>query len=351
QAPKNGFFYVLDATTGALISAEKFVPVDWAERIDLKTGRPVEAPWARYPNGAVSTQMVGALGGHNWHPMAFSPKTGLVYIPAQHGRGSYADPTEFKYLPGAWNTGMLRYVGGPSAKPRPARAGARLPVRGELIAWDPVAQKKRWSVAFPHMTTSGVLATDGGLVFHSAMGRFTAYDAASGEPRWTYATGARAIAPASTYRIDGEQYLALMVGSGGAGNSDQPRQRGRLLVFKLGGTAKPPPYPQPVTPQPLDLKHATASTGDADRGGLLYSQYCGACHGGGRFLPNLTYSPAILEPEGFRAIVLDGALKANGMAPFRRFVDEAGAEDLRAFLLWQAKTAPPPQAEEPRHAQ
>jgi len=351
QAPKNGFFYVLEAATGRLISAEKFVPVDWAERIDLKSGRPVEAPFARYEKGAMSNQMVGALGGHNWHPMAFSPKTGLVYIPAQHGRGFYADPTDFKYVAGAWNTGMLRIPAGPNAKPFLARPNNRAAARGELIAWDPVTQTKRWSVMFPHMTTSGVLATDGGLVFHSAQHRLVAYDSASGRPLWSYDLGARAIAPAATYAVDGEQYVALMVGAGGAGNFDQPRQRGRLLVFKLGGTVKPPAYPKPADLPVLDLKLATPSAGDADRGGVLYDQFCGGCHGRGRFLPNLVYSPAILDPDGFKAIVLDGALKANGMAPFRRFFDEKGSEDLRAFILWQAKTAPPPAPEEPRHAQ
>ncbi|MDZ4371355.1 MAG: PQQ-dependent dehydrogenase, methanol/ethanol family [Phenylobacterium sp.] len=182
QAPKNGFFYVLDAASGKLISAEKFVPVDWAERIDLASGRPVEAPGARYEATAISRQMVGPLGGHNWHPMAFSPKTGLVYIPAQHGRGFYADPEDFRYVPGAWNTGMRRTPMGPASVGKPDPRGPRLQAKGELIAWDPVTQTRRWAVAFPHMTTSGVLATDGGLVFHSAQDRFTAYDAAGGAP-------------------------------------------------------------------------------------------------------------------------------------------------------------------------
>ena len=349
QAPKNGFFYVLDAKTGALISAEKFVPVDWADRIDLTTGRPVEAASARYEGGQRSNQMVGALGGHNWHPMAFSPKTGLVYIPAQHGRGNYADPTDFSYVPGAYNTGMRPNPGGPSAKRSlPAAAGPR---KGELIAWDPVTQTKRWSVDFPHMVTSGILATDGGLVFHSAMNRFSGYDAASGKQLWSYDTGARAIAPASTYEIDGEQYLALMVGRGGAGGYDAPRQPGRLLVFKIGGTVKPPPYAIPAQHAPLDLKLATPSTGDADRGAIAYAAYCGRCHGNAPYFPDLARSPSILEPEGFKAIVFDGALKANGMAPFRRFLNEAATEDLRAFLLWQAKNAPPPKPAEAAHAQ
>ncbi|WP_411287452.1 PQQ-dependent dehydrogenase, methanol/ethanol family [Phenylobacterium sp.] len=352
QAPKNGFFYVLDAATGKLVSAEKYVPVDWAQRIDPATGRPVEAPFARYQKGGVSTQLVGALGGHNWQPMAFSPKTGLVYIPAQHGRGYYADPQSFTFLPGAWNTGVLRRFDGPNTAPSLVRPAALLLAKGELIAWDPVAQRKRWSVAFPDQWTSGVLATDGGLVFHAADKRFAAYDAASGRPLWTYPTGVQAIAPASTYAIGGKQHVALMVGAGGAGGRNEARQKGRLLVFKLGGQVKPPAYPAAVTQPPLDLTQAAPSSGDGDRGGRLFATYCSACHGAGPYFPDLSRSPAILEPQGFQTIVLDGALKAGGMAGFRRFFDAAGAEDLRAYLLWQAKTGPGPAAPTaPTHAQ
>ena len=343
QANKNGFYYVLDAASGKLVSADNFVKTTWAERVDLATGRPVEAADARYENGKEHQQTPGALGGHNWQPMAYSPKEGLVYIPAQTLYMDYADPKEFKFIPGAWNLGLGPATLSPTrAQPAPF---------GQLIAWDPVQKKARWKVDFAEPWRSGVLATAGGLVFHAAGHNFVAFDAATGEALWTYDTGAAAIAAASTYAIDGEQYVALMVGAGGAGNFDQPRQRGRLLVFKLGGTVKPPPYPKPAVLPPLDLSLATASKGDADKGGVVYDQFCGGCHGRGVFLPNLARSPAILEPEGFKAIVLDGALKANGMAPFRRFFDEAAAEDIRAFLLWQAKTAPPPVAEEPRHAQ
>jgi len=351
QAPKNGFFYVLDAATGKLLSADKYVPVDWAERVDLATGRPVEAAFARYENGAVSSQMSGALGGHNWQPMAFSPRTGLVYIPAQLGRGNYADPQDFRFMPGLWNTGMRRYPDGPKAKL--VRPGARAAARGELIAWDPVARRARWKVPFDRSWTSGVLATDGGLVFHAVGPRFTAYDAADGRALWTYDAGANVIAPAITYALDGEQHLALMVGAGGAGGGDQARRKGRLLVFRLGGTARPPAYPQDVVPSVLDLSLATPSAGDADRGGVVYDQYCAACHKAGPYLPNLARSPAILEPEGFRAIVLDGALKANGMAGFRRHFGEAQAEDLRAYLLWRAGLETPAavRAEAPAHAQ
>ena len=353
QANKNGFFYVLDAASGKPISAEKFVPVDWAEKVDLATGRPVEAPRARYAGGAVSTQRAGALGGHNWQPMAFSPNEGLVYIPAQLNRGHYADPQAFSFIPGAWNTGMRRTAEGPSAARQPAEERRKDESIGELVAWDPVAARPRWTVTYPQSWTSGVLATAGGLVFHAAGHQFAAYDAASGKPLWTYDTGARPIAPAMSYQVDGAQYLALMVGYGGAGGmgDDEPRRRGRLLVFKLGGAVKPTPYPTPVTVPPLDLAAAEPSTGDADHGGVVFPRLCAMCHGDGAFMPNLRRSPAILSRVGFKAIVHDGALKDRGMAPFARFLSDRDVEDLRAFLLWQARTDDQPRQVAPAHGQ
>ncbi|MGH6966823.1 MAG: PQQ-dependent dehydrogenase, methanol/ethanol family [Phenylobacterium sp.] len=350
QAPKNGFFYVLDAATGKLISAEKYAPVDWAEKIDLKTGRPIEAPWARYPNGTTSHQIAGALGGHNWQPMAFSPREQLVYIPTMANPGNYADPVNFRYIPGAWNTGERRGLLGPSAPKVEPRAGTPF---GELVAWDPAAQKARWKVRFPQTWTSGVLATDAGLVFHTAGSLLSAYDAKRGDRVWAYDLGAGAIAPASTYEIDGQQYLALMVGYGGAAmGNDQPRRKGRLLVFKLGGDVKPPAYPAVVAAGPLDLSAAEGSTGDADKGGTGFATYCGTCHkNGGVYLPNLTRSPAILSRDGFKAIVFDGALKDRGMAPFKHFMTSNDVEDVRAFLLWQAKQAPAAASASPVHAQ
>jgi quinohemoprotein ethanol dehydrogenase len=344
QAPKNGFFYVLDAASGKLISAEKYVPVDWADRIDPANGRPVEAAFARYRDGAVSRQMSGPFGGHNWQPMAFSPKQRLVYIPAQTTRGAYADPDRFSYLEGVMNTGQN---GTPKMPAVPAAAF------GELVAWDPVVQKARWRVRFPQFWRSGVLATGGDLVFHAAGHEFLAFDAASGRPLWRFDTLADPIAPAVTYELDGAQYIALMVGYGGAAglSGEQPRRAGRLLVFKLGGSVQPPPFRAQVVLPPLDLTAATPSRGDAGRGAEAYFRFCRVCHAGGTFLPNLARSPAILDPDGFKAIVLDGALKANGMAPFRRFLGDADVENLRAYLLDQATHAPQPGPVQAAHAQ
>jgi len=348
QANKNGFFYVLDARTGKLLSAEKFIPANWAERVDLATGRPVEAPFARYGGEKVSTQIPGALGGHNWQPMAYSPKERLVYIPASTGRGGFGDPEKFEYLEGAWNTGM---GGGRRPPPQPKQKGGQSPQaavalppplehpRGELVAWDPSTQKARWRVPFKESWRSGVLATGGDLVFHAVGREFVAFDATTGKRLWAYDTQAPAIAPAATYAIDGEQYVALMVGYGGAGGmgGDQPRRRGRLLVFKLGGTAKAPLYPAAVQQASLDLASAETPGGDIARGAARYGQLCGQCHGQGGYLPNLARSPAILSRDGFSAIVLGGALKERGMASFARFLKPEEVEDVRAFLLQQAK--------------
>ena len=84
QAPKNGFFYVIDRATGELISAENIMPVNWATHIDLETGRPVETPDARYDETLAAKKISpGPAGAHNWQPMTYSPRTGLVYIPAK----------------------------------------------------------------------------------------------------------------------------------------------------------------------------------------------------------------------------------------------------------------------------
>src|SRR3546814_6052135 len=91
QAPKNGFFYVIDRTNGKLISAEPFAKVTWASKIDLTTGRPVEMPGARYENGAQVELWPGPNGAHNWLPMSLDPRTGLTYIPALEMPGTFDD--------------------------------------------------------------------------------------------------------------------------------------------------------------------------------------------------------------------------------------------------------------------
>lgn len=345
QANKNGFFYVLDTAAGKLISAQQFTYVDWADRIDLATGRPVERPTTRYAQtGLPSAQSPGPAGGHNWQPMAYSPQEGLVYIPSQRVRGYYSRAEgSVRYIEGVRNDGLGARLDRPQSlnAPPPSPTAQRF---GEVIAWDPVTQKARWRVRFPQFWHSGVLATAGGLVFHAAGHELMALDAATGQMRWRYDTLADPIAPPMTYEIDGEQFVALMVGFGGslAFGSDQLRHPGRLLVFKLGGKAQLQPYRPVTVPSALNVSVAVPSHGDANAGRTAYWRFCNACHRTGDFLPNLARSPAIMAPAAFRSIVLEGALKQSGMASFRQFLKPSEVEDIRSYLLIEARNAAHP---------
>ncbi|MCR5878466.1 PQQ-binding-like beta-propeller repeat protein [Phenylobacterium sp. J367] len=179
QAPKNGFFYVIDRATGQLLSAKNYTNVTWASGVDLATGRPIETPNARYGSGP-ALAIPGPLGAHNWQPMAFSPKTGLVYIPTNVTPFAYTDDKGFTYKPGAWNVGVDFLTNALPTDAATQKAVMSM-VRGALVAWDPVQQKQVWSVEHPYFWNAGVLATAGGLVFQGgAEGQFIAYDAARG---------------------------------------------------------------------------------------------------------------------------------------------------------------------------
>ena len=349
QAPKNGFFYVLDRATGALISAKPYVQQTWTTGVDMATGRPIETPGARYET-APALQLPGPLGGHNWQPMAFSPKTGLVYIPTQSTPFAYADDKAFAYRAGAWNPGT-DFLANALPTDQAQLAALMAMIKGSLVAWDPVAQKEVWRVEHPHFWNAGVLSTAGGLVFQgAAQGEFSAYDAAKGAKLWTAKTGNGVIAAPMTYAIGKDQYVAIMVGAGGGGQisapglmPQRPRLAGRLLVYKLGGKAVAPAYPETPRPQ-LDLT-GISSTGDVKRGFALYHQNCQVCHGPnatGAWLPNLRTSGTLTDQGTWKAVLIDGALAPRGMASFKRFISEKEAEDLRAYVISEAKGAAAP---------
>jgi PQQ-dependent dehydrogenase (methanol/ethanol family) len=335
QANKNGFFYVLDRKTGALISAKAIVPVTWANGIDMKTGRPIINPQARYgETGKPVDIKPGPLGAHNWQPMAFNPKTGLVYIPAQQVPLTFIPLPPMPISPIGWNLGVA--------------LGSLTPQNeGFLIAWDPAQQREAWRVKYKGPWNGGIVTTAGNIVAQGdAAGNFNVYRADNGEKLWSMFAQSGIIAAPSTFEAGGEQYIAVLSGWGGsyslsggkaAAMSGNLRNVSRMLVFKLGGTAALPPL-EPRTlvihppPEPTDAESVA-------KGEPLYIQYCSACHGenaiGGGMLPDLRGSN-FLGTDFFYNIVLDGALKNAGMASFSAALTRDDVTNIRNFVIHRA---------------
>ncbi|HEX6860058.1 MAG TPA: PQQ-dependent dehydrogenase, methanol/ethanol family [Caulobacteraceae bacterium] len=346
QAPKNGFFYVLDRATGKFISGKNYVPTSWASGLDAN-GRPIETPNARYEK-SVALASPGPLGGHNWQPMAYSPQTKLVYIPAQEIPFPYMQPggaaSNYKYRQGAWNLGVDSAI---SALPddEAQLKAIRASLKGRLIAWDPATQSAKWSVQYEGPWNGGVLATGGGLVFQgNATGEFAAYDAANGKKLWSYKTQTGVVAPPMTYEINGEQYVALMAGWGGAfsttaGAGVDPRSNGvrRLLVFKLGGKAQLPEPPASVPHEFTDLPPVTGTEADVKAGFTAFHNNCSVCHGASAVsqfsIPDLRYSPITHDAEAWKGVVIDGERKEQGMVSFAKFLSAQEAEQIRQYVL------------------
>ncbi|MBA4355451.1 MAG: PQQ-dependent dehydrogenase, methanol/ethanol family, partial [Novosphingobium sp.] len=177
-APKNGFFYVIDRTNGKLISAKPFVKVTWAEGIDIATGRPIEVPDARYPDGKTFTMWPGPVGAHTWLPMAYSPVQRLAFIPAIEMATSYNDKG---ITPGTWVRAPGAAVDGAANPDFDVKDAGPPNATSSLIAWDPVLQKMAWKVPTPGLWNGGVMATGGNLVFQGRIdGQFNAYAATTG---------------------------------------------------------------------------------------------------------------------------------------------------------------------------
>ncbi len=351
QSPKNGFFYVLDAKTGQLLSAKNITDVSWASHIDLKTGRPVENPEARYnKTGKFFRSRQNPNGVHTWHSMSYSPRTGLVYIPIHSGNFVYGHAANYKPNKMGSNLGV-DFSGNAPASPKAAEE-ALASVQGRLIAWDPIAQKEVWRVERAGPANGGALSTAGGLVFQgTGMGDLTALDAATGASLWSSNVQTGIMAAPITYEINGTQYVAIMAGTGGSwgmlggeGNTKGNKlpNISRLLVFALGGKATlPPPPPRPqrtLAPPP-----ATAPAQVVGAGAASYGTFCGNCHGAGAvslgILPDLRYSAALKSAEIWKGIVIDGVLAENGMASFSTVLDDKAAEAIRAFVIAQAHAA------------
>ena len=339
HAPKNGFFYVLDRATGEFLSAEKFVEVTWAEGYDAN-GRPIEAPGARSKDKPWET-VPSAFGAHNWHPMSYSPQTGLVYIPAQGVPLVQQHDPDFKLdtpLAGrphsnlGWNLGFLLNTIPAKAKPF-----------GNLLAWDPVKQKEAWRQEYASPWNGGTLATAGNLVFQgTADGRFIAYDATTGATLWQTPVGSGVVAAPATYEIDGKQYVTIAVGWGGVyGMLQRATERtgpGRVYTFVIGGDAK---MPEMVTYDRTKLVSGVKYDPDnVGAGAGLYVSNCLFCHGvpgvnNGGNIPNLAFSDA----ETLRKLeetVFSDALAERGMPNFTGKLTKEDVIKILAFVLGTA---------------
>ena len=354
QAPKNGFFYVIDRTNGKVLRAHPFAAVTWATHVDLETGRPVENPEVDYSENG-SFVLPGPLGAHNWQAMSVDLDAGLVYIPAQENAFFYAVEENykktgiFKRNPGRWNMGIemsslaQNVLSNLESMPEPG---------GFLKAFDPLTGETKWSVPIPHYWNGGVLGTAGGLVFQGdALGMFSAYDKETGERLWEFNTYTSMLAPPISFEIDGEQYVSILTGSGGGdlfGGEPLPpieiqasltyNNFGRLLVFKLGGQ-KELPIPDVRDNTIPEQVLADASNDQIRNGESNYNQYCAVCHGfvvksaGG--LPDLRKMTTGTH-DLFNKIVLEGILGSNGMAGFSDVLSEDDVDNIHHYVRARA---------------
>jgi len=353
QAPKNGFFYVLDAATGQLISAENYVPVNWATHIDIDTGRPVENPAARYDvTGTPFIASPSALGGHNWYPMSFSQNTNLMYIPITENYMGYISDTEFTVNERGWNTG-IDLAGGFGM----VMASQGLPEQGTFLqAWDPVTQEEVWRVRHEAVNgPAGVLSTAAGLVFQgNRSGELVAYDDMTGERIWSTFTQAGVMAAPSTFELDGQQHIALLVGSpalpsegpgAAAATTLASSNNSRLLVFKIGGTAELPRIPvESDTNIDFDIPQTDAPNEVIAAGETAYTRTCAVCHGDAGIslrpdtYPDLRQSSRMISEQDWSAVVLEGELQDQGMISFTNVLQDGEAEAIRAYIISRANT-------------
>lgn len=344
QAPKNGFFYVIDRESGKLISAEKYGKVTWADKIEVETGRPVEVPNIRYESGETLI-WPGPMGAHNRQPMAYSPKTLLAYIPTMQLPGYYSDKgVDIPH----WDTksndsdvGIDSVMTDP-----PLDAGSSV-----LQAWDPVLQKPKWKVSTPGVWNGGTIATAGNLVFQGqADGKFKAYAADTGKSLWTFEADNGIVAPPITYFANGKQYVSILTGVGGGASllGSLTAQFGwqarihprRMLTFALDGKSKLPASPPPQRAVPIDDKKVTLFPELVKAGEDIFGSQCITCHGpsavSASAAPDLRASRVPLDETAFTQIVRAGLFKLRGMPAFPQLTDQE-LNALRNYLRSRAR--------------
>src|SRR5580658_2391902 len=349
QAPKDGFFYVLDRATGDVISAKPYTTVTWATGIDATSGRPMENVSARYEDGGKSAPLApGPLGGHSWHSISFSPQTGLVYIPVQEAGFLYKAQEHFAAKNLAFNT-AIDFVAGGMPQKSDVKKSILDSIKGHLSAWDPIQQKEIWRVDRSSPVNGGILSTAGNLVFEgNAQGDLEAYQADKGKKLWSADAQSGVVAAPISYTVGGDQYLAVVVGWGGvfplasgepALRSGRLQNISRVLAFKLAGKASLPPLPQFTQPE-LKPPRPTASARTVQRGETLFQNYCSTCHGdvavSGGVLPDLRYSGQLANQPQWNEVVLVGSLQPYGMVSFSKELSRQDAEAIRDYVIFRA---------------
>ena len=342
QAPKNGFFYVLDRKTGEFISAEKYVNVTWATGVDPKTGRVNEDAVGTDYSKEPKLIMPSPFGGHNWHPMSFSPLTGFVYIPSQDTAFPYSNDPNYK--PGKRGFNVAQQ---PIPNPED-EAGIKQMVEGNvgyLLAWNPVTQKAAWKVTYKHPLNGGVLSTAGNLVFIGTTdGRVVAYSADKGQQLWEAPAQTGIIAPPISYSVNGEQYVTVMAGWGGVlgvvggdiAAAAKVKSHARVLTFKIGGKDVLPPLP-PDAPIPAPPP-MTASAEIVQGGRILYTAYCATCHGGAAVSGGVIADLRHLNQnkhEAFVSIVQTGSA-SKGMPSYAGILKDEEIKAIQAFVIKRA---------------
>jgi quinohemoprotein ethanol dehydrogenase len=347
QAPKNGFFYVIDRTNGEFISAKPFTYMNWAVGMTPE-GRPIESGFARMKEMNVEI-FPNFDGGHNWHPMAFNPGNKLMYIPARVTSFPYGYDSAWQFgKPSEYGSGFGWNLGGDINMAKAIRIDSNAPKEkqyGFLLAWDPVKQKEVWRVKHDFHWNGGVVTTAGGLVFQGAAdGNLSAYHADNGKLLWKVNVGTGVIAPPISYMVDEVQYISFQVGWGGAPTTLWEKATtdvfpAHIYTFKLDGKTPMPVMTPMQQPVPLNIDYP-GTNAEISRGGEIYLQYCMPCHGivdkDYGALPDLGHMQKV-KFDIMDSIVLKGMLEPLGMPNFGHKLSPADVDLLKKYIVAQAK--------------
>ena len=360
HAPKSGVFYVLDRSNGKVVSTGKFATANWTTGVDPESGRPIVDHEAVDYRERARLVFPSVIGAHSWQPMAYSPLTGLVYLPTlEAGNVLYDASAETGYRPSLFNANVGLVLNGfidvmkadlPAAVRREYDSGRLMAAHADrrmvayLQAWDPLGQRALWRrESGDWWDHAGVLATAGGLVVQgNDRGLLQVLDADSGRVLKSIDTGSAIIAAPAMYQVRGVTYIAVLTGAGGGGWAVPHPQSaaylrgnaGRILAFRLDGGAVPLP---PLLPDDAPIPKPPAQKANGAiiaRGAKLFGENCAICH------PNMTRSASsdLRRMSGevharFNDIVLKGLMRESGMPAWGEVLSVADVEALHAYLI------------------